>query len=86
MKHWHTDFTPNDLLYSTPMWVRIPSLPVECQNHTIFQGIRNTLGGFIGEYDLTLKYTQLSMTHICVNLNLYVPLPTQITIQGGEKT
>ena len=82
---WFPDFDPaTAVITKTPVWIRLPNLPVHLWHVRVYKAIGNTLGSFLmGDYWRENKglYTY---ARICVELDLSKGLPDQINLKIND--
>jgi hypothetical protein len=98
-KNWSVNFSPlllkpwsplfnasREKLDKIPVWVRLPSLPLQFWSLDYFKAIRNFLGDFL-EADLSFEETkQRKIARILVNLNVREGLGEEIDLSWGSFT
>lgn len=82
---WFPDFDPvTPVITTTPVWIRLPNLPVHLWHVAVYKSIGKTLGSFItGDYTREINglYTY---ARICVELDLSKGLPEQIHLKIND--
>lgn len=65
--HWKDGFDPaTNLQKTTPVWVRLPGLPLEYWDEFIFKWIGNSFVHFVGVDEITITKSWLVYAHFCV--------------------
>lgn len=81
---WKVGFDPAaDLQKSAPVWVRLPGLPLEYWDESIFKWIGNSFGHFVGVDDITRIKSHLVYACFCVQATMSMNLPNFITLKSG---
>ena len=82
---WFPDFDPATVVITrTPVWIRLPNLPVHLWHVAVYKAIGNTLGSFITrDYGQEIKglYTY---ARICVELDLSQGILDQIILKMND--
>jgi hypothetical protein len=76
---WSLDFNPEDEISTTPVWVRLPFLPLIFWEENYFRAIGNKLGRYIDWAEP--KGNQYSYAIICVEVDLEKGLPEAVQIK-----
>jgi len=79
---WTLDFNPGAEITATPVWVRLPHLPLHLWGKRSLEDIRNKLGHFLDSVEP--KGDQFTCARICVEVNLEKGLPEAIKLSLGE--
>ncbi|GAV57133.1 DUF4283 domain-containing protein [Cephalotus follicularis] len=67
------------------MWLRLPGLPLSCQNPAIVEVIRNSFGRFLRLDERTKKFKHPMSPRLCVEMDLVVKLPDEVFIIIGTE-
>ncbi|GAV89004.1 DUF4283 domain-containing protein [Cephalotus follicularis] len=82
---WTPDFTKKkDSSYSAT-WLRLPGLPLPCQNPAILEVIGNSFGRFLRLDERTKKMKHPMAPRMCVEMNLAFKLPDVVVIAIGTE-
>jgi len=65
---------------TTPVWIRLYSLPQEFWNQEIFKGISNTLGNFVKTSEIKKRGCYITYARICAYMDLTKSIPTSIRL------
>lgn len=80
---WTPDFDPmKDGIITTPVWVRISSIPVNFYHKIFLMGIAKGLGKPIKVDLMTSNLERARFARICVEVNLKKPLKGSVMING----
>lgn len=80
---WTPEFDPlRDDIETTPVWVRMASLPVNFYHRAILMGIAEGLGKPIRVDLTTLKFERARFARVCVEVNLKKPLKGTVMVNG----
>jgi hypothetical protein len=79
---WTLDFIPGAEITATPVWVRLPHLPLHLWGKISLEDIGNKLGRFLDSVEL--KGDQFTCARIFVEVNLEKGLPEAIKLSLGE--
>ncbi|GLJ53244.1 hypothetical protein SUGI_1134770 [Cryptomeria japonica] len=80
---WKADFDrAADLQKTAPIWVRLPGLPLEYWEESIFKWIGNSFGHFVGVDEITRSKSRLVYDHFCVQATMSKNLPNFITLKS----
>ncbi|XP_028082879.1 uncharacterized protein LOC114284182 [Camellia sinensis] len=81
VRRWEPDFQPTKAsLFTTIVWARLHSLPIEYYDHSILQKIRNTLGK-LHKMDIhTVNGDRGRFARLCIQIDLAKPLIAKITV------
>ncbi|GAV67194.1 DUF4283 domain-containing protein [Cephalotus follicularis] len=77
---WTVDFTKRKDSSLSAMWLRLPELPLPCQNPAILEVIGNSFGRFLRLDEHTKKMKHPMAPRICVEMNLAFKLPEVVVI------
>ena len=80
LNKWTFDPT-QDVLSDVPVWVRLPHLPLHCQNSKSLETIGNKLGKYI---DMEKRKYQYLCARICVEVYLEIGIPEAINLKIVE--
>lgn len=81
MRKWYPEFNPlTTTAMTTPVWVRLPNLPLQFWYHESFVTIGDSLGKFIKEDTNRLSKGLATFARICVELDLSKGLSDKINI------
>ncbi|GAV81906.1 hypothetical protein CFOL_v3_25359 [Cephalotus follicularis] len=67
------------------MWLRLPGLPLPCQNPAILEVIGNSFGRFLRLDDRTKKLKHPMSPRMCVEMDLAAKLPEEVVIAIGTE-
>lgn len=82
---WAPEFDPmRDEITTTPVWVRLSSIPVNFYHKTILMGIAKGLGKPIKVDMTTLNFERARFARVCVEVNLKKPLKGTVMINGAR--
>ena len=82
LNKWSPDFDPTqDVMSTTPVWVRLPCLPLHCWNSESLETIGNKLWKYI---DREERKDQYSCARICVEADLEIGLSKAIKLAIAE--
>ncbi|XP_057845052.2 uncharacterized protein LOC131054539 [Cryptomeria japonica] len=80
---WKDGFEPaTDLHKTAPVWVRLPGLPLEYWDESIFKWIGNSFGHFVGVDDITRAKSRLVYACFYVQAIVTMNLPNFITLES----
>lgn len=80
---WSPEFDPmRDEIVTTPVWVRLASIPVNFYHKSILMGIAKGLGKPIKVDLTTLNFERARFARVCVEVNLKKPLKGSVVING----
>lgn len=83
LSKWKLGFDPSaDLLRQVSVWIKLPSLPLEFQDDTIFRWIINSFGQFVVVDNVTMQKFRLLYARLCVNVAINNPLPNYIALKS----
>jgi hypothetical protein len=85
MKPWSPSFDPSkDSLSSTPVWVRLPNLPLHFWGLSSLCAIGNALGRFHYRSPESENYSICTYARICVEMDFSKGFPTEINLTGDN--
>ncbi|GAV88385.1 DUF4283 domain-containing protein [Cephalotus follicularis] len=67
------------------MWMRLPGLPLPCQNPSILEVIGNSIGRFLRLDERTKRLKHPMSPRLCVEMDLAVKLPEEVVIAVGTE-
>ncbi|GAV86802.1 DUF4283 domain-containing protein [Cephalotus follicularis] len=67
------------------MWMRLPGLPLPCQNPSILEVIGNSIGHFLRLDERTKRLKYPMSPRLCVEMDLAVKLPEEVVIAVGTE-
>ncbi|GAV58508.1 DUF4283 domain-containing protein [Cephalotus follicularis] len=67
------------------MWMRLPGLPLLCQNPSILEVIGNSIGRFLLQDERTKRLKHPMSPRLCVEMDLAVKLPEEVVIAVGTE-
>nr|TKR98958.1 hypothetical protein D5086_0000197870 [Populus alba] len=73
------DFSPSDM-YTIPVWVKFPNLPLKCWSIKCLSKIASVLGKPVQSDMLTASMARLSYARVLVEVNLLSDLPYSIAV------
>ncbi|GAV79253.1 DUF4283 domain-containing protein [Cephalotus follicularis] len=82
---WTADFTKRNDSSLSAMWLRLPGLPLPCQNPAILEIIGNSFGRFLRLDERTKKMKHPMAPRLCVEMDLAVKLPEVVVIAIGSE-
>ncbi|GAV68596.1 DUF4283 domain-containing protein [Cephalotus follicularis] len=82
---WTADFTKRKDSSLSAMWLRLPGLPLPCQNPAILEIIGNSFGRFLRLDERTKKMKHPMAPRLYVEMNLAVKLPEVVMIAIGSE-
>ncbi|GAV92536.1 DUF4283 domain-containing protein [Cephalotus follicularis] len=82
---WTPDFTKRKDSSFSATWLRLPGLPLPCQNPAILEVIGNSFGRFLRLDDRTKKMKHPLAPRMCVEMNLAFKLPDVVVIAIGSE-
>lgn len=88
LRLWEPRFSPSSAsrdLFS-PVWLRLPELPLEYYHRDILPNIGDALGTFLGVDEATHNIAKINFARICILRNLCEPLPSSICLDGIDQT
>ncbi|GAV81936.1 DUF4283 domain-containing protein, partial [Cephalotus follicularis] len=80
---WTPDFTKRKDSSFSATWLRLPGLPLPCQNPAILEVIGNSIGRFLLLEERTKKMKHPMSPRMCVEMNLAFKLPDEVGIALG---
>ncbi|GLJ31181.1 hypothetical protein SUGI_0624820 [Cryptomeria japonica] len=87
MKLWHSDFNPESESFDwTPLWIRLPNLPMQYWFDACFEAVGNSLGTFLmaDEGSLDLLHTTFACLLVVVDVTMGLPSEISITSSKGS--
>lgn len=85
LQAWSPEFDPTrDDIVTTPVWVRISSLPVNYYHRSILMGIAKGLGRPLRVDLTTARFERARFARVCVEVNLKKSLKGTIMINGDR--
>ncbi|GAV77085.1 DUF4283 domain-containing protein [Cephalotus follicularis] len=82
---WTPDFTKRKDSSFSATWLRLPGLPLPCQNPSILEVIGNSFGRFLRLDERTKKMKHPLAPRLCVEMNLAFKLPDVVVIAIGSE-
>ncbi|GAV86595.1 DUF4283 domain-containing protein [Cephalotus follicularis] len=82
---WTTAFTKRKDSSLSATWLRLPGLPLPCQNPAILKVIGNSFGRFLRLDECMKKLKHPMSPRLCVEMNLAVKLPDEVVIAIGTE-
>lgn len=80
---WSPEFNPlRDEITTTPVWVRLLDIPVNCYHRSILLGIAKGLGNPARVDMTTLNFERGRFTRVCVEIDLKKPLKGTVMVNG----
>ncbi|EOA19521.1 hypothetical protein CARUB_v10002432mg, partial [Capsella rubella] len=80
---WTPEFDPlKDEIVTTPVWVRISSLPVNLYHKVILSKVSGALGKPLRVDMTTLQLNRARFARVCVEVNLKKPLKGSVLVNG----
>jgi len=85
MKPWNPSFDPSTtVITSTPVWVRLPNLPLHLWNFSLLKTIGNAIGKFYCRCSETKEHSRTTYSHICVEMDFNTGLPAEINLTSKD--
>jgi hypothetical protein len=85
MQRWFPDFNPLTMTaMTTPVWVRLPNLPLHFYSSSFLPTLGNALGRFIKIDTDRIAKGFVTFARICVEIDLSQGLPDRILIDWGD--
>jgi hypothetical protein len=85
MQRWFPDFNPLTMTaMTTPVWVRLPNLPLHFYSSSFLPTLGNALGRFIKIDTERIEKGFVTFARICVEIDLSQGLPDRILIDWGD--
>jgi hypothetical protein len=85
MQRWFPDFNPLTMTaMTTPVWVRLPNLPLHFYSPSFLPTLGNALGRFIKIDTDRITKGFITFARICVEIDLSQGLPDRILIDWDE--
>jgi hypothetical protein len=85
MQIWFPGFNPLTMTaMTTPVWVRLPNLPLNFYTPSFLPTLGNALGRFIKTDTYKIAKGFITFAHICVEIDLSQGLPDRILIYWDE--
>lgn len=84
IRTWVPRFSPTTASKDvfSPIWIKLPGLPIEFFDRRLLVDIAKGLGTFLGIDGATHSLTKITYARICVLCNLSQHLPSSITVDG----
>ena len=85
LKWWSPLFDPErEQIGAGPIWVRLPSLPLQFWGEEVFVRIGNALGTYLDHDHTFVESRSRTLTRILVHLDTHEGLEEKITLQWGR--
>jgi hypothetical protein len=85
MQRWFPDFNPLTMTtMTTPVWVRLPNLPLHFYSSSFLPSLGNALGRFIKIDTDRIVKGFVTFAHICIEIDLSQGIPYRILIDEDE--
>lgn len=85
LKPWHLAFNPNSETFdSTPIWIRLPNLPLQFWFDSCFEAIGNSLGKFLMSDEVSLNLMHTTFARLLVEMDSSKDLPSEISISTSK--
>ncbi|XP_059066201.1 uncharacterized protein LOC131857545 [Cryptomeria japonica] len=87
LKPWHPAFNPKSESFDrTPLWIRLPNLPMQYWFDSCFEAVGNSLGTFLmaDEDSLNLLHTTFARLLVVVDVTMGLPFEISITSSKGS--
>ncbi|GLJ50850.1 hypothetical protein SUGI_1083210 [Cryptomeria japonica] len=85
LKPWHSAFNPDSKSFDqTPLWIRLPNLPMQYWFDSCFEVVRNSLGMFLMENEDSLNMLHTTYACLLVVVDVTMGLPSEISITSSK--
>ncbi|GLJ25325.1 hypothetical protein SUGI_0484790 [Cryptomeria japonica] len=87
LRPWHLAFNPESKSFDqTPLWIRLPNLPMQYWFDSCFEAVGNFLGTFLmaDEDSLNLLHTNFARLLVVVDVTMGLPSKISITSSKGS--
>ncbi|XP_059071741.1 uncharacterized protein LOC131038386 [Cryptomeria japonica] len=85
LKLWHLNFNPESESFDcSPMWIRLPNLPLQYWFDSCFEAIGNSLGKLLLTDDGSLNLLHTNFVCILVEMDTSMDLPLVISISTSK--
>ncbi|PKA55879.1 hypothetical protein AXF42_Ash018786 [Apostasia shenzhenica] len=81
---WSLDFDPSSAGVSTPLWIRLPALPLYCWGKANLARISSEIGAPLWLDPISANMEKIAFARICVRVNLTQPLKPGVWINGPK--
>ncbi|KAL0912140.1 hypothetical protein M5K25_018093 [Dendrobium thyrsiflorum] len=84
MEKWSTEFSPNSMKgLSSPIWIRMPHLPLHCWDEKNVGLIASRIGTPLMIDGNMFQWGKREFARICVRVKLDIPLPLGVWVEGA---
>ncbi|GLJ24654.1 hypothetical protein SUGI_0471370 [Cryptomeria japonica] len=87
LKPWHPAFNlESESFDRTPVWIRLPNLPMQFWFDSYFEAIGNSLDKFLMTDDDSLNLLHTTFAHLVVEIDVSRDLPSEISISSSKSS
>ncbi|GLJ54101.1 hypothetical protein SUGI_1158490 [Cryptomeria japonica] len=85
LKPWHLTFNPESESFDrTPLWIKLPNLPMQYWFDSCFEVVGNSLGMFLMADEDSLNLLHTTFARLLVVVDVTMGLPSEISITSSK--